>query len=79
MFTIDLAGQVEDAELYEDTDPYLAAETMRLIGIMQGADMRWTPGKVKGTPRALKMALAVIYGKRCQDCAEVDFELYALD
>ena len=79
VFTVDLAGQMEDAELYEDTDPYLAAETMRLVGIMQGADMRWTPGKVNGTPKALKMALAVVYGQRCSDCAEVEFELYAVE
>lgn len=79
IFTVDLAGQIEDAELYKKTDPFLAAETMRLVGIMQGADMRWSPGKVNGTPRALKMALAVIYGKGCDDCAEVTVELYPVE
>lgn len=79
VFTVDLAGQIEDAELYEDTDAFLSAETMRLVGIMQGADMRWTPGKIDGTPKAFKMALAVVYGQKCSDCAEVDFELYAME
>lgn len=78
-FTVDLAGQIEDAELYKETDPFLAAETMRLVGIMQGADMRWTPGKVNGTPRALKMALAIVYGRSCPDCSEVAVELYSME
>lgn len=72
LFTVDLAGKVRDAELYEDTDAFLSAEVMRLVGIMQGANMRWTPGKVKGTPRALKMGLAINFGQRCGDCAEID-------
>lgn len=75
LFTVDLAGQMQEAELYEETDPFLAAEVMRLVGLMQGADVRWTPGKVRGTPRALQMGLVVSFGQRCRNCADVDVEM----
>ena len=79
VFNVDLAGRMTEAELYEETDPFLAAEVMRLVGVMQGADLRWTPGTINGTPRVMKIGLVVSFGQRCRDCADVDFEFRVIE
>lgn len=70
-FTVDLAGQLRNARLLEHTDPALGAEVMRLVGLQQGADLRWTPGKIKGTPRVMNATLQVSFGQRCKGCEDV--------
>jgi len=74
-FNVDLAGQLQNARLVEKTDPALAAEVMRLVGLQQGADLRWTPGKIKGTPRAMNATLQVSFGQRCKACEQVMVEM----
>jgi len=74
-FTVDLAGQLQNARLAQKADPALAAEVMRLIGLQQGADLRWTPGKIKGTPRAMNATLQVSFGMRCKGCEQVMVEM----
>lgn len=74
-FTVDLAGQLRNARLLEHTDPALGAEVMRLVGLQQGADLRWTPGKIKGTPRAMNVTLQVSFGQRCKGCEDVMVEM----
>lgn len=70
-FVVDLAGQLQNARLVEETDPVLAAEVMRLVGRMQGQDLRWEPGKIRGTPRAMNATLQVSFGQRCKGCEEI--------
>lgn len=74
-FTIDLAGQVQKAELAREADPVLAAEVMRVIGKMQGEDLRWRPAKIDGIPRAMTISLQVSFGLRCETCNGLDEEL----
>lgn len=74
-FTVDLAGQLRNARLKEKTDPVLAAEVMRLVGLQQGADLRWTPGKIRGTPRVMNATLQVSFGMRCKGCEHVMVEM----
>ncbi|MEM9930831.1 MAG: hypothetical protein AAF840_13500 [Bacteroidota bacterium] len=74
-FTIDLAGQVQEAELARKADAGLAAEVMRIVGKMQGEDLRWRPAKVDGIPRAMTIALQVSFGQRCEQCDGLDEEL----
>jgi hypothetical protein len=74
-FTVDLAGQLRNARLAEKADPVLAAEVMRLVGLQQGADIRWTPGKIRGTPRAMSATLQVSFGMRCKGCEAVMVEM----
>jgi|GEM_PF-3065320 len=74
-FTVNLAGQLQNARLVEKTDPVLAAEVMRLIGLQQGEDLRWVPGKIKGIPRAMNVTLQVSFGQRCKGCEQVMVEM----
>lgn len=74
-FTVDLVGQLQNARLAEKTDPVLAAEVMRLVGLQQGADLRWTPGKIRGIPRAMNATLQVSFGQRCKGCEDVMVEM----
>lgn len=74
-FSVDLAGQLQNARLTQKTDADLAAEVMRLVGLQQGADLRWTPGKIKGTPRAMTVTLQVSFGQRCKGCEDVMVEM----
>lgn len=74
-FNVDLAGQLQNARLVEKTDPVLAAEVMRIVGLQQGADLRWVPGKIKGTPRAMNATLQVSFGQRCKGCEAVMVEM----
>lgn len=70
-FTVDLAGRLQNAHLVKKTDPVLAAEVMRLVGLQQGADLRWTPGKIKGTTRVMSATLQVSFGMKCKGCEQV--------
>lgn len=77
-FTVDLAGKMKGPVLERGDDPHLTAEAMRLVGILQGKDQRWVPGKIKGTPRAMGIGLLISFGKRCRDCAEVTVDIVEL-
>lgn len=74
-YTIDLDGKLFGAELAAGADPVLAAETMRMIGLMQGQDLRWRPAKIDGQLRKMTVLLQVSYGMRCESCTGLDEEL----
>jgi hypothetical protein len=74
-YTIDLDGKLLEAELASGTDPVLVAETMRMIGLMQGQDLRWRPAKINGQLRKMTVLLQVSYGLRCESCRGLDEEL----
>ncbi len=74
-YAVDLDGKLFEAELASGSDPVLAAETMRMIGLMQGQDLRWRPAKIDGQPRRMTVLLQVSYGLRCESCQGLDEEL----
>ena len=74
-YAVDLDGKLFEAELASGSDPVLAAETMRMIGLMQGQDLRWRPAKIDGQPRRMTILLQVSYGLRCEDCSGLDEEM----
>lgn len=74
-FTVDLAGKMQAPKLMRGEDPHLTAEVMRLVGILQGQDQRWLPGKIRGTHRAFDIGLMVSFGMRCRDCDEVSVDI----
>jgi len=74
-YSVDLDGKLFEAELASGTDPVLVAETMRMIGLMQGQDLRWRPAKIDGQLRKLTVLLQVSYGLRCESCWGLDEEM----
>lgn len=74
-FTVDLSGKMQAPKLMRGEDPHLTAEVMRLVGILQGQDQRWLPGKIRGTHRAFDIGLQVSFGMRCGDCDEVTVDI----
>lgn len=79
LYDVTLAGTVVNSELYEGSDPALTAETMRLVGIMQGKDMRFIPGKVNGEQRVLKLGLGIAFGGGCQGCEAAQIEVFQVE
>ncbi|MFK8161009.1 MAG: energy transducer TonB [Lewinella sp.] len=74
-YSIGLDGKLFEAELASGSDPVLAAETMRMIGLMQGQDLRWRPAKIDGQLRKMTVLLQVSYGLRCESCWGLDEEM----
>jgi hypothetical protein len=74
-YVIDLDGKLFEAKLASGSDPVLATETMRIIGLMQGQDLRWQPAKFDGKPSRMTVLLQVSYGLRCESCSGLDDEL----
>jgi len=78
LYDVTLDGRIINSELYEGTDPALTAETMRLVGIMQGADLRFTPGKVNGEQQVIKLGIGIAFGGGCQGCAANRVDVFQL-
>ena len=74
-FTIDQGGEVREVSPTRLTDPALTVEVMRVFGVMQGKRLRWNPGKISGTTRAMKLKLQFSFGLRCNDCEGLDQEM----
>jgi hypothetical protein len=74
-YTVDLEGKMVEAEMANEANPVLAAETMRMIGLMQGQGLRWLPAKIDGQRRKMTVLLQVSYGMRCENCSGLDEEM----
>jgi len=74
-FTVDLGGEIREVVPTQMTDPVLTAEVLRVFGLMQGKGLRWHPGKINGTPRAMPLTLQLSFGLRCSDCDGLDEEI----
>jgi len=69
-FTVPLSGKVTHARLEEDTNAHLAAELMRVFGVMQGKGIRWNPGKQNGKKVAMDMKFKFNINQECTSCEE---------
>ncbi|MEO0732367.1 MAG: hypothetical protein AAFZ52_06005 [Bacteroidota bacterium] len=74
-FHVPLDGKLSHVRLDEDTNAHLAAELVRLFGVMQGRDTRWNPGRQNGKPVPMDMVFKFCFDCNGQASGEYTFDL----
>lgn len=72
IFDVELDGRLTNSEVYQGDNPHLTAETMRLVGILQGRNQPWHPGTVDGKPEVLKFGIGIRYNVGCSNCVAAE-------